>query len=79
MYAMEKADFLFGNETEAAAFAKSEGWETTDVEEIAKKISTAHAGAKGLTVVRANRSLRFTCICAPAVSSSHGRIIRWRR
>lgn len=32
-------DILFGNETEAAAFAESEGWETKDVAEIAKKIS----------------------------------------
>ena len=52
VYAMKRADYLFGNETEAAAFAKSEGWETTDVEEIAAKISTVHAGEKKLTVVR---------------------------
>lgn len=32
-------DFFFGNENEARAFAKSEGWETEDVEEIALKVS----------------------------------------
>lgn len=32
-------DWLFGNENEARAFSKSEGWETEDVEQIALKIS----------------------------------------
>jgi adenosine kinase len=32
-------DFLFGNETEAKAFAKSEGWTTENIAEIACKIS----------------------------------------
>lgn len=35
--AMPYVDFLFGNETEARAFAQSEGWETEDVAEIALK------------------------------------------
>ncbi len=37
MDAMPYVDFLFGNETEARAFAESEGWATTDVAEIALK------------------------------------------
>merc|ERR1711959_216988 len=36
---MPYVDFLFGNETEATTFAESEGWETRDVEEIAKLAS----------------------------------------
>ena len=36
---MPYMDFLFGNETEARAFAESEGWTTTDVAEIALKVS----------------------------------------
>jgi hypothetical protein len=48
---LKKADFLFGNETEAAAFAKSEGWEETDVSEIAVKISEMGGPEKTLTVV----------------------------
>ena len=32
-------DFFFGNENEARAFAKSEGWETEDVGEIALRVS----------------------------------------
>ena len=39
--AMPYVDFLFGNETEARAFAKSEGWETQDVAEIALKVRLA--------------------------------------
>ena len=31
-------DYLFGNENEARAFAKSEGWETEDVEDIAQRV-----------------------------------------
>lgn len=36
---MPKVDYLFGNETEALEFAKSEGWTETDVAAIACKIS----------------------------------------
>ncbi len=40
MEAMPYIDFLFGNETEARAFAESEGWTTTDVAEIALKVGS---------------------------------------
>ena len=36
--ALPYVDFLFGNETEAATFAETEGWETKDVSEIAIKV-----------------------------------------
>ena len=36
---MPFVDFFFGNENEARAFAKSEGWETEDVSEIALRVS----------------------------------------
>merc|ERR1712190_95671 len=32
-------DYLFGNETEAQAYAEAVGWETTDVEFIATRLS----------------------------------------
>merc|ERR1711988_1816294 len=36
---MPLVDFLFGNETEARTWAETEGWETTDVEFIATRLS----------------------------------------
>lgn len=36
--AMPYVDYLFGNETEAVAFAESEGWTTKNVSEIAAKV-----------------------------------------
>ena len=37
--AMPYVDYLFGNETEAEAFAKSEGWPTEDKKDIALRVS----------------------------------------
>lgn len=37
--ALPYVDYLFGNETEAATFAETEGWETKDISEIALKVS----------------------------------------
>lgn len=39
MEAMQYIDFLFGNETEAAAFAESEGWPDKDLSAIAQRIA----------------------------------------
>lgn len=68
--AIGMADFVFGNETEAAAFAESEGWETKDVSEIALKISQTKADKKNPTVVRTSAfcqlcsAVQFqTCFC----------------
>jgi adenosine kinase len=45
-------DFLFGNETEAACFAKTEKWTETDIPSIAKKIAELpKEGSKPRTVV----------------------------
>lgn len=49
--ALPLVDFLFGNETEARAFAESEGWATTDVSEIAAK-AAAIPRADGITQPR---------------------------
>lgn len=53
MDTMPYIDFLFGNEMEAAAFAESEGWGITDLEEIARRISRMPKanGARARTVV----------------------------
>lgn len=39
--AMPYIDYLFGNETEAAAFAESEGWKDMGVPDIAQAVSPA--------------------------------------
>ena len=71
--ALKKADFLFGNETEAAAYAKAEGWDTSNVAEIAKKISTMDGLQKGLSVVRNSllHACAFRCRMMYDVGSSH--------
>eukprot|EP00882_Tetradesmus_deserticola_P026973 GHRQ01029798.1.p1 GENE.GHRQ01029798.1~~GHRQ01029798.1.p1 ORF type:complete len:237 (+),score=106.81 GHRQ01029798.1:212-922(+) len=53
MDALPYVDYLFGNENEAAEFAKSEGWKTTDIAEIALQISRMpkQNGSRGRTVV----------------------------
>ena len=40
---MPYADYLFGNETEAEAFAESEGWKTKNTSEIAAKVRAVPA------------------------------------
>ncbi|KAK9826318.1 hypothetical protein WJX74_008518 [Apatococcus lobatus] len=53
MKALPYVDFLFGNENEARTFAKSEGWNTEDVSEIALKVSMLpkQNGSRPRTVV----------------------------
>ncbi|CAL5229682.1 g13050 [Coccomyxa viridis] len=69
MEAMPYIDFLFGNETEARAFAESEGWTTTDVAEIALKAAAfpKQNGSRPRTVV-------FTQGKDPTVVASLGKI-----
>ena len=59
MDAMPYVDFLFGNETEARAFAESEGWTTTDVAEIALKVGSLFA----TVCLGIERRLRLYCLC----------------
>merc|ERR1712032_250541 len=52
MKTMPNIDFLFGNETEALTFAKTEGWVETNIAEIAKKLSQLPKdGSRPRTVV----------------------------
>mmetsp|Transcript_15032 Transcript_15032/g.31187 ORF Transcript_15032/g.31187 Transcript_15032/m.31187 type:complete len:344 (+) Transcript_15032:92-1123(+) len=71
MNAMPYIDILFGNETEAATFAETEGWETRDVAEIALKISQLpKENSKGRTVV-------FTQGTEPTIVASEGKVLQF--
>eukprot|EP00450_Noctiluca_scintillans_P004816 CAMPEP_0194502548 /NCGR_PEP_ID=MMETSP0253-20130528/26108_1 /TAXON_ID=2966 /ORGANISM="Noctiluca scintillans" /LENGTH=474 /DNA_ID=CAMNT_0039344711 /DNA_START=40 /DNA_END=1464 /DNA_ORIENTATION=- len=51
MKTMPNIDVLFGNETEAATFATTEGWEEKDIPSIAKKLAALPKNGKPRTVV----------------------------
>lgn len=53
-------DILFGNETEAATFAETEGWETRNVKEIAQKVRTRSTMHDSFTMCRSTAP----CACA---------------
>merc|ERR1712159_980267 len=68
MKTLPKVDFLFGNETEFATFAKTEGWETTDLKEIALKIAAfPKEGKKPRHVV-------ITQGCDPTIIAVNGEV-----
>jgi len=53
MSIMPYADFVFGNESEAAAFAEKSGWDHTDLAEVAAKVAALpkQNGSRGRLVV----------------------------
>ena len=69
---MPYVDFIFGNETEARAFGKSEGWATEDVAEIALRVSRLPkaSGARPRTVV-------FTQGKEPTVVAGGGKVTEY--
>eukprot|EP00418_Pyrodinium_bahamense_P082437 CAMPEP_0179061130 /NCGR_PEP_ID=MMETSP0796-20121207/26227_1 /TAXON_ID=73915 /ORGANISM="Pyrodinium bahamense, Strain pbaha01" /LENGTH=145 /DNA_ID=CAMNT_0020757943 /DNA_START=1 /DNA_END=438 /DNA_ORIENTATION=- len=68
---MPYVDFLFGNETEAATWAETEGWETNDVEFIATRLSLIpSAKSRKRTVV-------ITQGCEPTVVAINGKITKY--
>eukprot|EP00929_Paragymnodinium_shiwhaense_P013240 TRINITY_DN121107_c0_g1_i1.p1 TRINITY_DN121107_c0_g1~~TRINITY_DN121107_c0_g1_i1.p1 ORF type:complete len:476 (+),score=178.16 TRINITY_DN121107_c0_g1_i1:85-1512(+) len=68
---MPYIDYLFGNESEAAVWAKTEGWAETDVKEIAKKLSLLpKEGDKPRTVV-------ITQGCDPTIVAIKGEIAEY--
>lgn len=66
---MPFVDVLFGNETEARTWAETEGWETTDVEFIATRLSLIPC-AKG------KRTVVITQGCEPTVVAIAGHVTR---
>ena len=71
MECMPYVDVLFGNESEAATFAKSEGWDTTDVKEIACKASELPK-AEG---AKPGRLVVFTQGMDPTIVAKDGKVL----
>lgn len=62
-------DYLFCNETEAATFAETEGWETTDVKFIATRLSLVPSAKQGV-----KRTVVITQGSDPTIVAINGQI-----
>eukprot|EP00397_Hematodinium_sp_SG-2012_P012526 GEMP01012699.1.p1 GENE.GEMP01012699.1~~GEMP01012699.1.p1 ORF type:complete len:746 (+),score=192.60 GEMP01012699.1:320-2239(+) len=70
--AMPYVDYLFGNESEALEFAKSENWDLTDVGEIACRISMLpHAEGKPARIVVITQGILPTVIARSGHSTEY--------
>eukprot|EP00929_Paragymnodinium_shiwhaense_P042390 TRINITY_DN21949_c0_g1_i1.p1 TRINITY_DN21949_c0_g1~~TRINITY_DN21949_c0_g1_i1.p1 ORF type:complete len:380 (+),score=43.67 TRINITY_DN21949_c0_g1_i1:105-1142(+) len=69
---MPLVDFLFGNESEAMAWALSEGWETNDVPLIATRLSLIPS-AKG----KGSRTVVITCGTEATVVAHEGHVAEY--
>jgi adenosine kinase len=67
---MPLVDYLFCNETEAATYAETEGWETTDVSFIATRLSLIPS-AKG------HRTVVITQGCDPTIVAINGHVTQY--
>merc|ERR1711890_170547 len=56
-------DYLFCNETEAATFAETEGWETTDLKFIATRLSLIPMAKEGKRTVVITQGADPTIVC----------------
>merc|ERR1712226_1304801 len=69
---LPNCDFLFGNETEALAYAEAVGWETTNVEFIATRLSLVPMHVKGGQSRK--RTVVITQGCEPTVVAVNGKV-----
>jgi adenosine kinase len=72
---LPNCDFLFGNETEASAYAGAVGWETTDVEFIAIRLSLIPMNQKGGESRK--RKVVITQGCEPTVVAINGLVTKY--
>lgn len=68
---MPYIDILFGNETEAAIYAKTEGWTETDVVEIAKKLSELPKEGSNPRTVVITQGCDPTIVCIKGEAKSY--------
>jgi adenosine kinase len=66
---IKNTDVLFGNEDEARTYAKQAGWETEDVQEIAKKLSQLEKGNATPRLVVITQGAEATCTAVGDVSN----------
>merc|ERR1712070_1332191 len=64
-------DFLFCNETEAATFAETEGWETTDLKFIATRLSLVPMAKPGQRTVVITQGADPTIVCVRGQVTEH--------
>merc|ERR1711988_292165 len=65
-------DYLFCNETEAATYAETEGWETSDVKFIATRLSLVPSAKPGV-----KRTVVITQGCDPTVVAINGLVTEY--
>jgi adenosine kinase len=68
---MPYVDYLFGNETEARTWAEVSGWDTMDVEFIARRLSLLPSAKKAKRTVVITQGKEPTVVCQGGVVSLH--------
>jgi len=64
-------DFLFGNETEALTWAETEGWESTDIEFIATRLSLIPSAKSRKRTVVITQGSEPTIVCVAGRCTKH--------
>jgi adenosine kinase len=68
---MANVDYLFGNETEALTWAETEGWETTDLEFIATRLSLMPSNKANKRTVVITNGADDTIVCVNGMCTKH--------
>merc|ERR1712127_1018276 len=68
---MPYVDFLFGNETEARTWAETEGWESTDIEFIATRLSLIPSAKDRKRTVVITQGCEPTIVCINGLVTKH--------
>ena len=68
---MPYVDFLFGNETEALTWAETEGWESTDLEFIATRLSLIPSAKARKRTVVITQGCEPTIVCVNGLITKH--------
>merc|ERR1711957_752517 len=68
---MPYVDFLFGNETEATTWTETEGWESTDLEFIATRLSLMPSNKNKKRTVVITNGAEDTIVCVNGICKKH--------